>query len=82
MNEGQYLELCNNLKELFNKKDEQNKVHIIKYNELYKTLCIVYGLIRVYQNNDDDLSFQHLIDEIRAICSQSLFTHLQQVDYD
>lgn len=80
MNEGQYLELCNNLKELFNKKDEENKKFIRKYNELYKTLCVVYGLIRVFQNNDDDLCFHHLIDEIRGICSEILFNHLLEAD--
>ena len=33
-------------------------------NKLYKNVCVIYGLIRTFQENDDDLTFQHLIDEI------------------
>ena len=82
MNEGEYLELCNNLKNLFNEKEKERTEYIKKYNNLYKVVCVIYGLIRVYQQNDDDLSFQHLIDEIRGICSQELFNHLQNIDED
>tara|TARA_R110001592_G_scaffold120194_2_gene324104 strand:+ start:720 stop:977 length:258 start_codon:yes stop_codon:yes gene_type:complete len=76
MNEGQYLDLCNGLKKIFDLKDKESKIHIKKFNELYKTICVIYGLIRTYQQNDDNQCFFHIIDEIRSLCSNKLFGHL------
>lgn len=80
MNSGEYLELADGLKEIFDTKDQELKKHIIKYNELYKKMVMIYGLIRIFQENDDDLHYHHYIQEIREIASSSLFEHLQDVE--
>ena len=80
MNSGEYLELTEGLSEIFKRNDEVKNKHVNDYNELYKNVCVIYGLVRTFQNNDDDLSFQHLIQEIRLICSQALFKHLIEID--
>lgn len=82
MNEGEYLDLCNNLKDIFDQKEKQRIEYIKKYNNLYKVVCIIYGLIRTYQEMGDSLEYQHLIDEIRGICSEELFKHLEKIDED
>ena len=80
MNSGEYLELADGLKEIFEKKDQDTKKHIIKYNELYKNMVMIYGLIRIFQENDDDLHYAHYIQEIREIASSCLFEHLEDVE--
>ena len=80
MNSQEYLELTESLKESFERNDKIKNKHIKDFNKLYKNVCVIYGLIRTFQENDDDLSFQHLIDEIRGICSESLFSHLAEID--
>ena len=80
MNEADILEMGNRLKEMFIEKEKENLEYIKKYNKLYKNLCVIYGLIRAYQENDNDIFFYHLIDEIRGICSENLFNHLKEED--
>tara|TARA_R110001592_G_scaffold1469_3_gene8797 strand:+ start:1499 stop:1744 length:246 start_codon:yes stop_codon:yes gene_type:complete len=80
MNSGEYLELTEGLKEIFERNDEIKNKHVNDYNQLYKNVCVVYGLIRTFQENDDDLSYHHLIEEIRTICSQALFKHLVDIE--
>jgi len=80
MNSGEYIELAEGLKEIFEKNDREKKIHISKFNNLYKNVCVIYGLIRTFQENDDNLEYQHLIQEIRHICSLSLFSHLIDID--
>ena len=82
MNEGEYLEMCNRLQQIFDIKEKEKIDYVKKYNRLYKILCVIYGLIRVFQQNDDDLCFHHLIDEIRTLCSDELFKHLENTDND
>tara|TARA_R110002153_G_scaffold42788_1_gene121354 strand:+ start:8210 stop:8455 length:246 start_codon:yes stop_codon:yes gene_type:complete len=80
MNSQEYLELTEGFKESFNRMEKENKEHREKYNELYKNICVIYGLVRVYQENDDGYEYGICIDEIRSICSSTLFSHLIQDD--
>lgn len=80
MNSQEYLELTESLKESFDKNEKIKNKHINDYNKLYKNMSVIYGLIRTFQDNDDDLTYHHLIDEIRGIASSSLFSHLVEID--
>tara|TARA_R110001592_G_scaffold142914_1_gene365315 strand:- start:175 stop:417 length:243 start_codon:yes stop_codon:yes gene_type:complete len=80
MNSQEYIELTEGLKESFDRMDKENQEHIENYNELYKNMCVIYGLIRVYQQNDDAYEYGFIIDEIRSICSTSLFNHLNGLE--
>ena len=80
MNSQEYLELTESLKESFDKNEKIKNKHINDYNKLYKNMSVIYGLIRTFQDNDDDLTYHHLIDEIRGIASPSLFSHLVEID--
>jgi hypothetical protein len=78
MNSGEYLELTESFKEIFDRNEKIKNKHINDYNQLYKNVCVIYGLLRTFQANDDDFTYQHLIEDIRAICSESLFNHLTE----
>ena len=74
--------MYNRLKLIFDIKEKERIDYVKKYNNLYKIVSVIYGLIRVFQQNDDDLCFHHLIDEIRTLCSDELFKHLENTDID
>jgi len=75
--EGEYLEMANGLQEIFNEKNQKYRKMIEDYNHLYKKVCVIYGLVRTIQENGDE---QFLLEEVRAICSDVLFEHLQDED--
>ena len=75
--EGEYLELANGLQEIFNEKNIKYQKMIESYNYLYKRLCVIYGLVRTIQENGDE---QFLLEEVRAICSEVLFEHLEEMN--
>ena len=81
--EGEYLEMANGLQEIFNQKNIKYKKMIEDYNHLYKKVCVIYGLVRTIQENADEqmmLEAPLLLEEVRAICSDLLFEHLQEED--
>ena len=68
MNEQQYIELTNQLKVKFNDNEIIRKKSIRKFNELYKTLTICYGLVRCYvDNNHYHCEHDILIGELRSL---------------
>ncbi len=83
MNEQQLLEMTKQLKEKFDANESIKNNYIEKYNDLYKTLTICYGLIRCYiDNNSYHCEHDILIGEIRSYLSMNLFTHLENSDTD
>jgi hypothetical protein len=83
MNEQEYIESMNQLKDKFNDNELIKKKYIRKYNEIYKTLSICYGLVRCYvDNNHYHCEHDILIGELRAYLSTALFQHLEDCDTD
>jgi len=77
LNSNDYLILVNQLKEQFDMNEIKTKMHIERYNTLYKALCMVYGLIRTHQNNELEDGFDFLLEESRSILAYHLFSHLE-----
>ena len=77
MESGEYLEMANGLQEIFNMKEKKYKQGIENYNRLYKKFAVIYGLVRTIQENGDE---QFLLEEVRTICSEVLFNHLENED--
>lgn len=77
MNEGEYLEMANQLKEKYEDNEKKIKKYIGKYNELYKTMAICYGLLRSYIDSTDMAEHDFTLSEIRSFLSTSLFSHLE-----
>tara|TARA_R110000803_G_scaffold59583_1_gene118328 strand:+ start:807 stop:1121 length:315 start_codon:yes stop_codon:yes gene_type:complete len=50
MNDGQYLEMANHLKETYDKMEEKLLIREIKIIDLKKEIISAYGLIRVIDN--------------------------------
>ncbi len=80
MNEGEYLEMANQLKEKYEDNEKKIKKYIGKYNELYKTMAICYGLLRSYIDSTDMAEHDFTLSEIRSFLSTSLFSHLEDDD--
>ncbi len=80
MNEGEYLELCNQFKELNDKRDNENKK--IKEREmlLKKEIISIYGLVRVISDLIDpseiDVEINMLIDLVRGRLSEMVENHI------
>ena len=84
INNQAYLEICDNFKEVVEEKDTKIKKYINKYNNLYKDLFMVYGLLRLIDNhlNVEEFELNNLIERLRGILSDILFSDLEEVDYD
>ena len=83
MNEQQYLDMTNQLKEKFDANELIKKKYIKKYNDVYKVLAICYGLTRCYiDNNSYHCEHDIIIGELRAYLSMTLFEHLENCDSD
>lgn len=81
-----YLDICNDFKEVMDKKEEE----LIKYKRLYmdhkKMLCKIYGLSRTidhyldnYNLDRSDNLVSNLIEVIRGDCSEVLFSR-EEID--
>ncbi len=77
MNEGEYLEMANQLKQKFEDNEKKIKKYISKYNQLYKTMAICYGLLRSHIDSTDMAEHDFTLQEIRSYLSTSLFSHLE-----
>ena len=77
MNEGEYLEMANQLKQKFEDNEKKNKKYINNYNQLYKTMAICYGLLRSHIDSTDMAEHDFALCEIRSYLSTSLFSHLE-----
>ena len=60
--------------------EKKIKKYIGKYNELYKTMAICYGLLRSYIDSTDMAEHDFTLSEIRSFLSTSLFSHLEDDD--
>ncbi len=74
MNDGEYLDLCNQLKELNDVRDEENAEVKGKLNEYKKELLTIYGFIRQISNmidpNEIDAEIYMLVEILRGKVSE------------
>lgn len=74
MNEGEYLDLCNQLKDLNDERDNESKQIKEKLNSYKKELLTIYGFIRTISNmldpNDIDTEIYMLIEILRGKVSE------------
>ena len=78
MNEQEYLELTNQLKEKYESNQLITRRNIRKYNSLYKKVSVCYGLLRTYiDSNFCHAEHDLLLGELRGYLSDILFDHLE-----
>ncbi len=78
MNEGLYLEAMNQLKELNDKREEENKKHKNELLALKKELISAYGIVRVldtlyensFSNDEPAIEVKIIIETLREYLSQ------------
>ncbi len=74
MNEGEYLDLCNQLKSLNDERDNETKQIKEKLNSYKKELLTIYGFIRTISNmvdpNEIDTEIYMLIEILRGKVSE------------
>lgn len=74
MNENQYLELCNQLKEINESRDKEMKKIINESVEIKKKLITCYGLVRLVSNlihsSEIDAEPYILLDVLRGMLSE------------
>ena len=78
MNEGELLEMANTLKTKFEDLENKEKLIEIQMLEFTKSLCGIYGLIRLLDNMIDDRIdiVDLLINELRSDISNLLFRQI------
>ena len=54
-NENDYLEQMNHLQELFNKKDKEVEEVLEKYKDIIKELITCYGVVRLLDNQLEEI---------------------------
>ncbi len=82
MNEGEYLDLCNQLKELNDERDKETKEMKEKLNQYKKELITIYGFIRQISNmidpNEMEMEISILIEILRSKCSELIEEEILQ----
>jgi len=80
INSNDYLELCNQLKDLNDKRDEEEKKIKIKLLELIKSIITIYGLTRLISNLINPLEVEAevylLIETLRSYLSNMIENEL------
>lgn len=78
MNEGELLEMANTLKTKFEALENKEKLLEIQMLDFTKSLCGIYGLIRLLDNMIDDRCdiVDLLINELRSEISNLLFKQI------
>lgn len=78
MNEGELLEMANTLKTKFEDLENKEKLLEIQMLDFTKSLCGIYGLIRLLDNMIDDRCdiVDLLINELRSDISNLLFRQI------
>ena len=78
MLEQEYLELTNQLKEVFDKKDKQLEELKEKHSDLTKALVSAYGMVRIIDICGDD-DTEALLDILRGYLSEVIQPVLDKV---
>lgn len=82
MNEGEYLEMVNQLKEKFDENEQMMNVLVEENNGLKKEILTAYGLCRVIDNllqdQDVDMELKVLSSSMRSILSEVYDTLITQ----
>ncbi len=83
-NENEYLEMCNHLKELNEKRDSREKEMQNELVNYKKDIMTIYGLIRNISNTLEpenyDAEVYVLVDVLRGYVSDIIETHILKID--
>ena len=86
MNEGEYIEMANHLKELYKEMTEKNIKSKTDLIELKKTLTSAYGLSRIIDNMSDEViidmppEMSLLIQVLRGMLSEAMDIYVFNID--
>lgn len=81
MTDGEYLEMSNHLKKLYDEMEEKNAKLMFDKLDLKKVLTTVYGLVRIIDNMVDAIhgvptELEILVQTLRAYLSDEMDTHI------
>lgn len=83
-NENDYLELCNQLKELNETRDSREKEIETELVNYKKDIMTIYGLIRTISNTLEpenyDAEVYVLVDVLRGYVSEIIENHILKID--
>ena len=83
-NENDYLELCDHLKELNEKRDSREKEIETELVNYKKDIMTIYGLIRTISNTLEpenyDAEVYVLVDVLRGYVSEIIEAHILKID--
>lgn len=85
MNEGEYLELADQFKNLIDKKDEELKSHYEEIKELKKLLMMAYSFVRILDelvahNFNQPNIMVNLLETLRSFLSSAIDKHIFNED--
>ena len=79
INSKKYLDICNHFKEIVDEKDKKLIKSIKRYNELFKNVVMVYGILRLIDNelNIEDFEASSMIYRCKKFFDEILFKDLE-----
>ena len=79
INSKKYLDICNHFKEIVEEKDKKLIKSIKRYNELFKNVVMVYGVLRLIDDelNIEDFEASNMIYRCKKIFDELLFKDLE-----
>lgn len=79
INSQKYLDICNHFKEIVDEKDKKLIKSIKRYNELFKNVVMVYGILRLIDDelNIEDFEASNMIYRCKKIFDELLFKDLE-----
>lgn len=82
MNENEYLELVNQLKDKYNEIEKREIEMKKKMQEIQKQLCAIYGLSRILDTFFEGLppGIEFITGTIRSLLSDMIFKDLDEND--
>ena len=85
INNQKYLEICNQFNEIMKDKEKELKEIKIKYNEFYKNLISIFGIIRLIRDEidlSDNFEIEAILYKVDFLMNDLLFKHLYKIDDD
>ena len=85
INSQKYLEICNEFNEIMKGKDKELKEVKKKYNEFYKNLISIFGIIRIIRDEidlTDNFEIEAILYKVDFMMNDLLFNHLYKIDDD
>ena len=85
INNQKYLEICNQFNEIMKGKDKELIQVKKKYNDFYKNLISIFGIIRLIRDEidlSDNFEIEAILYKVDFMMNDLLFNHLYKIDDD